>query len=253
MKNYVISLDTATDRRTHIINEFGKQGISFEFFDAITPNSLNHTADFLQIDLDKNTHLNKNELGCLCSHVALWKKVIDENIDYIAVFEDDVYLSHDAYQFLNKTDWIPTDYDFIKLEKTIDKVNLSRFRSIKNHQLALLKSYHFGTGGYILSHKGASVLYRYFLSLTSIDHVDQYLFKTVLDNKVLPIYQLNPVLCIQDCILNPHNQIFASSLQWRNNIIKPKLSIAKKIFRELKRPYHQLRQDIFKTTLEFKQ
>jgi glycosyl transferase family 25 len=37
MKNIVISLKTATARREHIVQEFGKQNIGFEFFDALTP------------------------------------------------------------------------------------------------------------------------------------------------------------------------------------------------------------------------
>ena len=36
MQNYVISLTTSTDRRQHITQEFKKQDILFEFFDAIT-------------------------------------------------------------------------------------------------------------------------------------------------------------------------------------------------------------------------
>ncbi|WP_080975528.1 glycosyltransferase family 25 protein [Moraxella canis] len=31
MKNYVINLTTASERRAHIIREFGKQGVDFEF------------------------------------------------------------------------------------------------------------------------------------------------------------------------------------------------------------------------------
>ena len=35
--NYVISLSSASQRREHIIKEFGKHHIPFEFYDAITP------------------------------------------------------------------------------------------------------------------------------------------------------------------------------------------------------------------------
>ena len=43
MQNYIISLITATGRRQHIIQEFTKQSISFEFFDAITVPQLTHS------------------------------------------------------------------------------------------------------------------------------------------------------------------------------------------------------------------
>lgn len=253
VKNYVISLTTATDRREHIIEEFGKQGVEFEFFDAVTPKILKETANILQIDLDKNINLSENELSILCSQIFLWKKAIDEKMDYIIIFEDDIYLSGDANYFLTNTTWIPKECDFIKIEKTINKVMLTNTKIINNSQLSQLHSYHFGAGGYILSQKGANILYKHFLSLSKIDHIDQYLFRTVLDFNILPIYQLNPVLCIQDCILNPNNQKFTSSLQWREKIVKTKLNFLQKIGRELKRLYYQVRYEIFKTRLEFKQ
>lgn len=253
LKNYVISLTTATNRREHITSEFGKQGIEFEFFDAVTPKTLKETANFLQIDLNKNTNLSENELSCLCSQVFLWKKAIDERMSYIAIFEDDIYLSHNAHYFLTNHDWLPKECDFIKIEKTIDKAMLTNTQIIYQHNISHLNSYHFGAGGYILSQKGANILYQHFLSLSKIDHIDQYLFKTVLDYDILSIYQINPVLCIQDCILNPNNQKFTSSLQWREKIVKPKLNFLQKVIRELKRLYHQIRYDIFKTKLEFRQ
>lgn len=241
MKNYVISLTSATDRRKHIVGEFNKQGIEFEFFDAVTPKTLKETANILKIDLNKNIGLSDNELSCLCSHIALWKKAIDEQVDYIAIFEDDIYLSNTADRFLGDATWISPECDFIKLEKTLDRVTLTNPHSIMNHQLAQLTSYHFGAGGYILSQKGVCILYQYFLSLAEIDHIDQYLFKTVLDDKILPIYQLNPVTCIQDCILYPHNQKFTSSLQWREKRVKPKLTLVQKAMREFMRIFNQFK------------
>lgn len=253
MEKYVISLTTATDRRQHIISEFGKQGIEFEFFDAVTPKTLQNAANFLKIDLTKHIGLTDNELSCLCSQVALWKKAIDEQLDYIAIFEDDVYLSNTAHQFLGDGGWIPSHCDFIKLEKTLDKVRLVNPQPVMDHKLAQLTSHHFGTGGYILSQKAANILYHHFLSLPMIDHIDQYLFKTVLDDKILPIYQLNPVLCIQDCILYPNNQKFSSCLEWRDNQTKDKLTPTQKLMRELKRPFQQLKGQLQQTSLEFKQ
>lgn len=35
--NYIISLPTAIQRREHIKQEFGKQDIPFEFYDALMP------------------------------------------------------------------------------------------------------------------------------------------------------------------------------------------------------------------------
>lgn len=254
MKNFVISLTTASDRREHIQNEFGKQNIPFEFFDAITPTQLIETAQFLKIDLNKNKILSNNELACLLSHICLWKKAIDENIDYIAIFEDDIYLSKNAHLFLNNNDWIKNDWGFIKIEKTIEKALLKNPISLQeNHKIALLNSVHVGAGGYILSKETAKKLYEHFLTLNELDHSDQYLFKIVLENNITPIYQINPVLCIQDCILYPDNQKFSSYLQWRDNNTKEKLTPSQKLMRELKRPFQQFKDKLQQTPLEFKQ
>ena len=67
-----------------------------------------------------------------------------------------------------------------------------------------------------------------------MDHVDQILFNKYIYSGRLPIFQLNPVLCIQDCILNPDNQKFKTSLQWRNKN-KVNYTFFDKIIRELRR------------------
>ena len=95
MKSFVVSLKTAVDRRTHIENQFMQQGIDFSFFDAIEPQQVEGIAAQLAIRID-NSHLSQGELGCLFSHILLWKKAIDENIDYVAIFEDDIYLGQHA-------------------------------------------------------------------------------------------------------------------------------------------------------------
>ena len=40
MRNFVISLSSATLRRAHISSEFAKEKVDFEFFDAITPETM---------------------------------------------------------------------------------------------------------------------------------------------------------------------------------------------------------------------
>ena len=91
MNNFVISLKSATERREHINNEFGKHNVSFEFFDALTPDTAREYAKNLGINPD-TTNLTPGELACMMSHIAIWKKAINENLSYVTIFEDDVYL-----------------------------------------------------------------------------------------------------------------------------------------------------------------
>ena len=236
MENFVISLDSAIDRRTHIKNEFGAKKINFSFFDAINPNTLNTVCNKYNLDLS-HSQLSENEKSCFMSHYVLWNKAIEENIEYIAIFEDDIYLGASAEIFLNSEEWI--NVDIIKVEKTKETVLLSSKNRKKsyngqNYSLSKLKSSHMGAGGYILSLRAAKDLVDYINISEQIDHVDQIIFKWYREANNLNIYQINPVLCVQDCILYPENQKFQSSLQWRERD-KVKLSVYAKIKRELNR------------------
>lgn len=108
-----------------------------------------------------------------------------------------------------------------------------------------------GAGGYILSLNAAKSLINFVHSLDYIDHVDQILFSQYKEDQTYTIFQMNPVLCVQDCILYPDNQKFVSSLQWRENIVKQRLNFSQKVKREILRFFAQIRNFKYKTKLEF--
>ena len=197
--------------------------------------------------------LSQNELACLLSHVSLWQKAIDEKIPAIAIFEDDIHLSQDAELFLKDSNWL--SHDIVKTEKAYDKVFLDLDRTKvfnnKNFFLRRLKKAHLGAAGYILSYNGAIELVEYLKKQDVFDHVDQMIFRKYISERNAGVYQLVPALCIQDYILNPNNQKFTTSLQWRDQIVS-KPSGLQKILREVSRVFIQLFDLPFKTKLEFK-
>ena len=52
MKSIVISLESATERRKHISNEFNKHNINYEFFDALTSDMAHTYAKSLAININ---------------------------------------------------------------------------------------------------------------------------------------------------------------------------------------------------------
>lgn len=205
MKNFVISLKSASKRREHIIQEFGKQNVSFEFFDAITPDLIEITCQRLGINLINNQRLSNGEKGCFLSHVCLWQKMIDENIEYLAIFEDDVYLGKNADLYLNNQDWLKEyNFDIIKLETMNSLIHLSKKTIPINNQHLLinrklhhLKSVHTGTCGYIINRNCVIKIISWLKSypnelLLPIDHI---IFEYLLSQFI--IYQINPALAIQ--------------------------------------------------------
>ena len=63
LKNYVISLTSAQDRRAHITEQFNSKNIEFNFFDAVTPDNVEAVAWNLNFQI-KNNILTVNELAC---------------------------------------------------------------------------------------------------------------------------------------------------------------------------------------------
>ncbi|MFZ3191575.1 MAG: glycosyltransferase family 25 protein [Moraxellaceae bacterium] len=250
MKKIVISLASATERRTHIRAQFDIQNIEFEFYDAVTPVPARHLAEHMELPIRYDL-LTGGELACFMSHVSVWKKVIDHNIDYVAVFEDDVVLSNQAAIYLNNHDWIPKGYHFIKTEAFWPKANMA-ISGIAlpygNRKLFRLFAGHVATAGYILSNAAAHSLFEYVKKYESRRPIDHIMFEHYIYDGEYQVFQMNPALCIQDDVLNRHQARMPSMLEHdrrqRINDANPnrkiKLTPTQKIMREVMRPFFQL-------------
>ena len=212
MKNIVISLKTATARREHIVQEFGKQNIGFEFFDALTPDLARPLAEKMQLNVE-DEYLTGGELACFMSHVSIWQKMVDEQIPHLAIFEDDVYLGNAADELLNNAGWINPNWDIIKTEAFADQVFLGKTHSeIANgmRHIVQLTGKNLGTAGYILSLEGAQKYLEYVKKIQLIP-LDQVMFDEFIRHTFHPVYQMTPALCIQEMMLFPEKQTVLSS------------------------------------------
>lgn len=256
MQSLVISLSSAVDRRQHIENEFALKGVNFEFFDAITPDLARQLANDMNLIIDDEL-LTAGELACLMSHVSIWKKIVDENIPYLAVFEDDIYLGEDAAKIFSSSDWLQVDWDIIKTESFADKVFLGKdSTSILNgkRQVTQLLSKNLGTAGYILSIKGAQVYLEYIKSSPLIP-IDQIMFSEFILKQKTKVYQLCPAICIQEMILFPKQKTVLSSdlIQERNiRLRKNKKKGWAKVQLEIMRIVKQLKFAILGTFIGYK-
>ena len=212
MKNIVISLKTATARREHIEKEFGKQNIPFDFFDALTPELAKPLAEKMQLNFG-DEYLTGGELACFMSHVSIWQKMVDEQIPYIAVFEDDVFLGQDAFSIFSTSAWIQEDWYIIKTEAFSDKVLLakqSRTIAHTKRQISRLNGSNLGTAGYILSLKGATE-YLGYIKKNPLVPLDELMFRDFIHAKKCDVYQMSPAICIQEMKLYPEKKTVLSS------------------------------------------
>lgn len=250
IKNYVISLSSAIDRRVHITNEFGKQGITFEFFDAVTYHQIDEVCATLNLPNIKATdNLANSEKGCLLSHVSLWQKMLDENIAWLAIFEDDVHLGERADLFLNHDDWLNADFGLLKIEHFYDKLCLGA-ATTHHHGRAIhpLHSPNLGTAGYIIHHQTAKQLLQ---ALQSVSHhdiiaIDHFMFGDGITDGQMTTAQLSPALCIQSDRLNPNTPLqsdISHERRTRMDKEKQKRTLMQKLKREFGRIFKQVNQD----------
>ena len=247
LHNYVISIRTSLNRRQHIINEFSKYNIPFSFYDAITPSiELTELIQSVAPNLNRVTHMTDGEKSCLMSHIMLWKKCVDEEWPYIAIFEDDIWLGKQANIILNESKWLDDLFllykNFvIKIETTlqlcqVDTIDYKLPNS--NHSLMKLCSDHYGGVGYILSRQSAAFLLKKIREIEAENFiaVDGLLFDHLLASKNLSIFQLYPAICIQEIIIRPEDTLLSSQLESdrklkKNN--KMNRNLKQKILREL--------------------
>lgn len=247
--HYVISLRKAQSRREHIDSQFKKHAVSFNFFDAIEPLMNQNTLEKFGIDSEQVEDLSVSELACLLSHVCVWQKCIDDDLDFVGIFEDDVDLGDDAKLLLNNTSWF-TGKDIIKLEKFHKKAVLSlRNESIDttNRKLYELLGKNLGAAGYILSNSGCIYMRDYIKNLKKIECIDVILFNQIRHPKSIKVYQLQPAVIIQDKLFSQGDVKFASSIV-RNKKNDSRISFDKKMKREFTRIVRSFRMRV----IEFK-
>lgn len=224
--NFVISMQSAEKRRMHILQQFGAQNISFQFFDACTPS--NGLFDYLKSHLPNvltTNNLTAGEKGCLTSHFMLWKKCVDENLDYITIFEDDILLGENAKQYLESSSWLKERLNFneffvLRLETFLMPVEIEHQVHISpflGRKIDRLKSKHFGTAGYIISHGAAKYLIALFQNMleNEIKPIDEVMFNHLIESSQTTyiVYQLNPAICVQELQYNQEDSQLLSDLQ----------------------------------------
>ncbi|MDE9545148.1 glycosyltransferase family 25 protein [Xenorhabdus bovienii] len=155
MKIFIVNLKKHTQRKEKMQNQANKLGLHIEFIEAVYGPEINDEK-LKRIAYDyPNCKLTKGEIGCSLSHLKIYKKIIDDNIEYALILEDDAVLSENITEYIKN----------IKNSDNIRKPNvylLSEVISyIKNYNLHsnIYKSYHAcGAHGYIINKKAAKKL-----------------------------------------------------------------------------------------------
>jgi GR25 family glycosyltransferase involved in LPS biosynthesis len=96
-------------------------------------------------------------VGCSLSHISIWEKIVEENLEMALIFEDDIDFKSDFKDKLPKVIAnLPKDADIIFLDTVVN------FKPLKHDDIfdKVLGQF-FGTHSYIMTNKGAQKLLPY--------------------------------------------------------------------------------------------
>jgi glycosyl transferase family 25 len=191
----------------------------------------------------RDSHLTNEIIGCALSHIKLWHKIVNENIESALIFEDDMFLTDDWNEVLQKgINDLPNDWDIFTLGnfgiKNKDDIYDSPFNFIfyciinclniecetKKISENIVVPYFFtGLYGYAVSNKGAKKLISRIKDINDIKfHIDVMIS---MYNKELNIYSLNKDIVYQRLEESTIN----TNTVMKNNRIKLHFEILNKV------------------------
>jgi glycosyl transferase, family 25 len=207
---FVISLKNSA-RRSHIIKEFSKIDLDFEFIDAVEGKTLKLKED-PRINYEKVSKypswLTPGMIGCSLSHINCYERIISENLDFALIFEDDICFHSDIKEliFCVKQNSFPSEvtmfyyqsFDEIILENDKLKKITARFSitELKKEQTLI------STAGYMIGREAALKMRNYLLPV----HTGPDSWKEFCDNNLIKkINVIYPMPCYNACF---HREIY---------------------------------------------
>jgi len=104
IKCFIIHLHRAAKRKINVQTMISKLKLETEVIDAVDGNKL--TFDEISKYLSKKNlyrpnypfKINTGEIGCFLSHRAVWKKIVQEKLDFALIFEDDIQIDYKNFE-----------------------------------------------------------------------------------------------------------------------------------------------------------
>lgn len=197
---YYINLERSKDRAIGFEAECHRLGITATRFPAVEGSQLPQQVQERLMRLPRHKEmLSLAEIGCYLSHRNLWTHVVEKELAWTFIAEDDISFADNARLFFKDFDWLPPEADIVKAETWKQRIWMSPdIRThAHGHKIHQLLSRHYGAAGYFLSFSGAKRL----LALTEnqCDPVDCILFDERFGiRQQLLVFQIDKALCIQD-------------------------------------------------------
>ena len=201
-----INLERVPERRKFMEKEIKKAGLNnvqrFSAIDAKQNEALSQT-NFFSGTGDRWA-LPRSAIACFESHRAVWQIAVDQELDTIVVFEDDVLLSPDIAEILIRLMSSSKKFDVVKLDIGGIHAKCGEYSEIAGLPVRKLLNRVDSASGYILSMHGAKELLK--RSTQYGDTLDDFIFTPSKDWRM---YQLFPAAVAQVVYLTKFNDKFS--------------------------------------------
>ncbi|PMG52452.1 glycosyltransferase family 25 protein [Shewanella sp. 10N.286.52.B9] len=119
-KVFVINLDKSTERMAFMQQQLEQLNIEFERVPAVYGKALTQTEIAAVFDEPSNLAkydkvLNVGEIGCYLSHVNCWNMILEQQLDFALILEDDSILNPDLLSLIKSISHLSAQWDYIKL------------------------------------------------------------------------------------------------------------------------------------------
>lgn len=119
MRIFLINLDCRPDRLMQVTSQLEHLGLPFTRIPAVVGNELSEIEQNQLYDKDRfiieyKKPVTLGEIGCAMSHRLIWQKMLDENLEYALILEDDIEISAELIDFLEKSQHYQV-FDFLNL------------------------------------------------------------------------------------------------------------------------------------------
>ena len=201
MQVYVVSLKDSIDRQNSITTQCEKLDISPVFIDAVNGKDLSNSEVSQYCNQKKAKQLFGRELllgeiGCALSHKKIYQKIVDENIPYAVILEDDAIFDRDFSIVVKNIMAAPLSWELILLGHY--KSNLKglkspislwhRHRITSKFLLGRLVDFGFGTHGYMITIEGAKKL------IAALDVIYKPIDHYTSNSNIINVYGLSPTV-----------------------------------------------------------
>lgn len=114
---YLINLDRDGDRHVHMAQEFSRIGVLYHRVDAVLGLAMpDWVKPYFLFNSAVASNLKTGEVGCYASHLVVAKTLLDSDLPYALICEDDLVLPDDLSALLAAAlESLPADWDILRL------------------------------------------------------------------------------------------------------------------------------------------